>query len=267
MEKTFAIIKNIMAAKKKSTKATTTAKKATTTKVKKAPIKKVIATIPQEEVLPIITPIEVETNTTMPSTATPQFRIKKGYVVTVFIILIVIGLLYAFRSQFIVATVNGQPISRAAFNAEMQKEAGKKSMDALVTKSLILQEAEKKNISVSDDDVNKQVKTIQTQLSKQGQNLNQALTMQGLTVDDLKEQIKIEKILEKLLASKIKVSDKEINGYMQQQSQSPDATASGGLLSKDEVKQQLTQNKLTEQAQPWLQSLQQNAKISYFLNL
>lgn len=260
-----------MPAKKKSTKTT-----ATSTVKKKAPkVKKPAkveieesATIIEEE-LPIVTPMPTENIS--PIMSTSQKRAKKRYIITVVIILAIIGLLYAFRSQFIVATVNGQPISRSEFNTEMQKEAGKKSMDALVTKILIIQEANKRNITESDADVNDQVKKIQDQLKKQGQSLDQALAMQGLTMADLKEQIKIEKLIEKLLGDKIKVSDKEVDDYMKKMQ---DAQAAGGAdaattpkMSRDAVMQQLKQSKLNDQVQPWIQNLQQKAKINYFLNL
>ena len=193
---------------------------------------------------------------------------KKPYIIVVAVIIIIIILSYVFRSQFIAATVNGQPISRAAYDTELQKEAGKKSMNALVTKMLILQEANKEHVSVSDTEVANQIKSIQKQLSGQGQSLDSALKTQGLTMDDLKEQIRVEQLIEKMLAKNIQVSDKEVDDYIQKAQQANANSETGSptpALSKDTVRQQLKQEKLSTQFTPWLQKLQAKANIKYFI--
>lgn len=240
---------------------------------KETPIKKMVSLEtpiePVEEIDEIFPTENTMQYTPLPKT-TPQPRIKRGYLIPIIVIFVIIFLLYTFRSQFIVATINGQLLSRTQFNAEMEKEAGKKSMDALVTKILIVQEANKKEITVSDAEVNDQLKMIKNQLKKQGQNLDQALTMQGLTMLDLKEQIKIEKLIEKLLGKKIQVTDKEVTEYMQKMQEEQQKAGQGETapkFTKDMVKQQLKQTKMSQEVQPWLKNLQDKAKIIKFVNL
>ena len=213
-------------------------------------------------------PITVPVAAVSQSVDTQGTKMKKSYLAVIAVVVVIIILLYHFRSQFVVATVNGQPISRTAYNSELEKAAGKKTMSTLVTKTLVLQEAAKRNISVSDQDVTDQVKKIQDQLSKQGQNLNQALAMQGMAMSDLKDQIKIEKLIEKLLGKQIQVSDQEVSDYMQKMQQANTGTDSAAVpqMSKDQVRQQLQQQKLSQKAQPWLADLQAKAKISYFIS-
>lgn len=258
-----------MAAKKKnSTKnisAVTPAKKSTVTK------KETVKAEPIEE-SPITTPAE-ETNSYTSSSSASTNKSKKPQIIGAVVIVAIIILLYIFRSQFVAATVNGQPISRAAYNTELQKEAGQKSMDALVTKMLVLQEANKQNVTVSDKEVNDQIATIKQQLAKQGETLDQALKSQNLTQSDLQEQIKISQLIQKMLAKNTKVTDKDISDYLakaatqaqQDQTANPNVTPTP-TPSKDQVKQMLQQEKLNSQFQPWLQNLKAKAKITYFIN-
>src|SRR5437868_6869199 len=88
------------------------------------------------------------------STKTNIWKSKKGYIFIVIAIILIFAALYFLRSYIVVATVNGQPISRIAFNGELEKEAGKQVMTTLIRKMLIQQEADKKHISVSQKEVN-----------------------------------------------------------------------------------------------------------------
>ncbi|HSW97433.1 MAG TPA: SurA N-terminal domain-containing protein [Candidatus Saccharimonadales bacterium] len=259
----------MVAKKKKTTKSTSASK---TVKKATSPKKEKIAETPVEESV-VIDSIENSEPITTVYSENQVKKSKKPQIVGLIIIIIIISLVYLFRSQFVVATVNGQPVTRMAYNTELQKEAGQKSMDALVTKMLVLQEANKENVTVSDKEVNDQIDTIKKQLAKQGETLDQALKSQGLTTEDLKEQIKISQLIQKMLAKNVRVTDKEITDYLakaasqaqQDQSTNPDVTPTP-TPSRDQVRQMLQQEKLNTQFQPWLQNLRQKAKITYFIN-
>lgn len=253
--------------KKKSTKSTSPAvKKVSTLKKEK------IVEQPMEE-LPVTDSIATPEPVSTYSTNMPNKKNNKPQIIGAIVVVVIIVLLYAFRSQFVAATVNGQPISRMAYDTELQKEAGQKSMDALVTKMLVLQEANKENVTVSDKEVNDQINTIKQQLAKQGETLDQALKSQNLTTADLQEQIKISQLIQKMLAKNTKVTDKDITDYLakataqaqQDQTANPNVTPTP-TPSKDQVRQMLQQEKLNTQFQPWLQNLKQKANITYFIN-
>ncbi len=86
-----------------------------------------------------------------------------------------------FRNQFIVATVNGRPITRVNLLSELEKRNGKTVLDALVTQQLILQETEKRKITVSDKEVAGEVGKIEKSVSGQGQNLDLLLAQQNMS--------------------------------------------------------------------------------------
>lgn len=193
-------------------------------------------------------------------------KLKKSYLIAGLAVLLLAGLLYAFRSLFIVAMVNGQPISRVAFIQELERTAGKQTMNAVVTKTLISQEARKQNVNVSDDEVNKEIKKIEDNLKQQGQRLDQVLTLQGMTKDQLVEQIRIQKMIEKMVGKNVKISDQEVAAYVEANRESlPQGQDENALRSG--AKERLQQQKLNEEVQKWLENLQKNAKIDYFMSV
>lgn len=201
-----------------------------------------------------------------------SFLTKKRYIAIIIAIAVIFIALYFLRSYIVVATVNGQPISRSTFNAQLEKQGGKQVMNSLVQKMLIQQEADRKHITISQKEIDDQIKTIENNLAKKGQKLDQALMLSGLTRSDLEDQIRIQLTLEKLFAKDITVSDKEIDDYIAKynsQNQTPDATGNTQQpqISRDDARQAIKQNKLSAKFKPWLDQLQSKAKIVYFVNL
>ena len=187
---------------------------------------------------------------------------KKSFLIGLAVL--IIALLFIFKNWFVVAIVNGQPISRLEMVQELEKQSGKQTLNSLVTKTLILQEAKKQNVNVSNQEIDAEINKIESNVKKQGKSLNDALQAQGLTRSDLMEQIKIQKIIEKLLGKDTKVTDEEVNTYIQQNSaQFPEGSDTPEF--RNQIKEQLAQQKLSEKFQAWLAKLQKDAKISYFI--
>ena len=127
-------------------------------------------------------PINIE-----PEKKLPSFR--KVYVYGTLVIAIILTALYFFRGLLIAATVNGQPISRFSVISALEKQSGKQTLESIIVKTLILQEAKKQNIAISKSDLDQEIKKIEAEVSSQGQNLDQLLLAQGMSRKDLTEQI------------------------------------------------------------------------------
>lgn len=195
----------------------------------------------------------------------PQMKVRKSYLIAGLVLLGLLALAWYYRSLFVVATVNGQPITRLSYIQELERMSGQQALNALVTKSLILQEAREKNVSVNDDEVNKEIKQIEDNLKQQGQDLTSVLALQGLTQDALREQIYLQKLVEKMVGDKVKVTDEEVSSYIE----SNQETLPEGQSEEEQrqnVREQLRQQKLNEQVQTWLQELQQKAQINYLVS-
>lgn len=191
--------------------------------------------------------------------------INRNYLMIALGILVLAGLLYLGRSLFLAAVVNGQPITRVAVISELEKQSGKQALDTLITKTLILQEARKQNVTVSQDEINAELKRIEDNVKASGQTLDEVLALQGMSRESLIEQIRIQKTVEKILGKQIQVTDKEVQDYISKNSETLGSDPNS-QETKNNVKQQLTQQKLSEKFQTWLDDLKKKAKINYFVS-
>lgn len=195
----------------------------------------------------------------MMKSGTPVQR-KRMYAIFIVAALIIL-ILFAMRGYLVAAMVNGQPISRLKVIGQLEKQGGKQILDSLVTQSLITQEAQKRGITVSDEDIKKDLATIEANYKKQGQTLDQVLKMYGVTREEVIEQRKPFILLEKMIGKDVKVTDKEIQDFITKNNE-----AYGGTLTAAQVKQDLTAEKMKANEQTFIEKLQKNAKVDYFVS-
>lgn len=197
------------------------------------------------------------------SSANTNMRNPKLWVGLAIVVLVI--LVVAFKGLFIAAMVNGQPISRLSVIQQLEKQDGKTAINNLVTQTLILQEAQKRHITVSQTEVNNDLKKIDDALKTQGQSLDSALAARGLSKQDLIEQITLQKLVEKMVGSQVKVSDADVQNYIDQNQDSLPKDLSDDQL-KAQVRQQLEQQQLQDKTQAFVSNLEKQAKITYFVN-
>ena len=180
--------------------------------------------------------------------------------VVVVIIVLVLGLL---KNQFVAASVNGKQINRLELIRELEKREGKRALENLVSEELIMQEAKKKNINVSDEEINRELDVIEKSVTAQGQKLDDLLALQGLTRQQLGEEVKTQIILKKLVG-KLEVTNKEVEDYIEKNKDSIPADAKMEEI-KSQVKTQLEQDKVNQKIQSLVDELRKNARIEYLL--
>ena len=195
-----------------------------------------------------------------------KFKKPKPLVIAtgVAVVLIIVALFFA-KGFFVAATVNGSPVSRWSVIKQLEKEGGKQALESIIDKKLIEAELTKQKITVTQGEVDGEIKKIEAQVTAQGGTLEMALAQQRLTEEKLREQITIQKKLEKLLVDKVAVSEAEIDAYIKD---------SKAALPKDmkmedfrkQIGEQIKQQKFQEEAQQWVSNLTTNAKIKYYVN-
>lgn len=191
--------------------------------------------------------------------------IQKKQIIIIKIIVVVGAFLYFSRSFFIVAMVNNQPITRWSVISELERQSGKKALDSIVSQTIIQQEAAKQKIVIKDAEITAEIKKIETNLSAQGQKLDSALAAQGMTMDELKKQIRIQKTLEALVGQDIKISDKEIDAFIEE-NKAAIPTGTPAEETRAQVADTLKQDKLSSKIQKWITDHQKSTKIQYFKN-
>ncbi len=134
----------------------------------------------------------------------------------------------------IVAIVNGEVITLYDLKKEIKKASlsegininlNNKEMvlsflNEMINKKIFLQEAERLGVEVSDSEVENQINQIIKSTSLTEEEFNNMLTKQGITMEDLKkdikDNIKINKLISYMVKSKVIVTDEDISNYIKE---------------------------------------------------
>lgn len=185
--------------------------------------------------------------------------------IIVLIALAVVAVLYLARGLFVAAIVNGQPITRIAVIGELERQLGKDALDATIDKTLILQEAKRQNIKITRADLDNDIAEIEASLTQQGQSFDQLLIFQGMTREEFIEQLKVQKTVEALLGKDIVVTDEEVDKFFEENKSSlPEGTDEATL--KNNIKEQLKSQQISDKYQAWIEELRNKAKIYTFVD-
>ena len=191
-------------------------------------------------------------------------RNKKIIIGLALVILAAAGSWYYVRGWFIAATINGRSITRLEVVRLLEKRSGKQAIDSIITKILIQNEAMAKGITVGSDDIDQEIKKDEAGLAAQGNTLETALAQSGMTMADLRDQIETQKKLEKILGDKIQISDADIDQYIKD---NKIALPKGSETeSRNQIRSQLQQQKLSQEAPKLIADLKSKAKIQYYVN-
>ena len=178
---------------------------------------------------------------------------------TIMVVIIALGLLFWFqRSLFLAGNINGRLITTPQFYSKLAKSGGEEVFQSIVQDTLIKQEAAKKGVSVSEKEIKAKLKELEDRLGGP-EALKSALAQNNTTITDLREQIVTQVLAEKLLAEKIKVTEAEVQKYIKENKQ-----AAVGL-TKEQVKQTLRSQKLSQEFGIWFEEVKKKANIqTYF---
>lgn len=146
-----------------------------------------------------------------------------------------------------------------------EKQSGSTILENLIEKQLIFNEARKQNIKISSEAIESELSNIEDVLAEQGVTLEQALELSNQDMNSLKEQIKIQKIVEDILGEDISVEESEITEYFNENKEFFGANANLEEV-KDQIGEELFNQKLSTAYSSWIQELKVNAKIKYLVN-
>lgn len=158
-----------------------------------------------------------------------------------------------------VASVNGEPISKAEFYKILEKRAGKQIVDQMITEKLILQQGAKNKISVSKKELETKLSEMKKRMGGEKQ-FEAQLKQTGYTIDEVNRQLEIQIIVEEVLGKDIKITEAKIKKYYEQNKewQFKDKTLD---QVKGVITEALKQTEYQEKLPKWIQSLKKKAKI------
>ncbi|MNO62703.1 Foldase protein PrsA 1 precursor [compost metagenome] len=130
-------------------------------------------------------------------------------VLAIVLIIVLIKPPFVSSKQEAVATVNGVEISKDTFYDRLVKVNGDQTLNEMIEKELVNQEAKKANIKITQADLDEEMKNYIKSFGSE-ETLNQALASYGMTKEDLYENMDMNMKLTKLLEPQIKVTDEQI---------------------------------------------------------
>lgn len=204
-----------------------------------------------------------ENNKKLPKKLLLKNKLNKKYLIFVAALLLLVVFVYFFRGLFLVALVNNKPITRLSLIKQLEKESGQATLENIVIKELIMQEANIKGVLISQEDIQREIDSITEVVEAQGTTLDAALSMQGQTIEDLRENIRIQKTAEEILKNEIQVSDQEVLEYFEKNKELYEDREFVDL--EVEIKEQLSQQKLQVKFSELLENLKSKSNIRYFL--
>ena len=166
------------------------------------------------------------------------------------------------KDKFLVATINGRPVFRYELDQRLTSTYGKEALENLIVEKLIKDEAKKRGVSVSEQDVEQEAKKLEKSLGE-GVTLEDALKFQGVSLADFKKQLELRLQLNKILEKEITISEEEVTKFIEENGKT--LVATGEAERKTEARKQLKEQKINESLQTWIEGLLAKAKITRFL--
>jgi len=115
----------------------------------------------------------------------------------------------------IAATVNGEAITMAEFFDAMYAQGGQDVLQQLITRRLIIREAEKNGISVSDEMLDQEVASIiDESFNGSEEDFLEALDFYGIDLQKFREDTRLSMLVQELAMAQINITDDDIHAYL-----------------------------------------------------
>ncbi|MCC7289757.1 SurA N-terminal domain-containing protein [bacterium] len=119
------------------------------------------------------------------------------------------------NNSYSVAIVNGVRITRGDFYNRLEKTYGLSTTKSLIQEELVTQGAAKEGVAVTEDDIQKRLNDYYNENGGRDAVLA-TLKANNFTEQDVREQIKIGLLMEKVLAKRVSYTDKELEDFFKQ---------------------------------------------------
>lgn len=130
-----------------------------------------------------------------------------------------IFMMVAFSGDEPVASVGDTEITKEALYDKMVASAGAATLDAMISNEVVNQEADKADIKVTQEELDAEMAVYEESYGG-AEALEQALATSGMSIDDLKEEMKTYLKVEKIVGPDIKITDEQISTYFEENKES-----------------------------------------------
>jgi len=146
---------------------------------------------------------------------------------------------------------------------EMKSMYGKQMMNELVAQSLIRQEAKLQNISVSKEELDKEVSAMKQQIGSD-QAFHDYLSSMGMNEQKLREKMEVLLTRDKLLDQAFPVTEEQIQQYYQANKNQMGSPAPELDKVREQIKSVLADNNRSENYSQWMETIEKNHKVEWY---
>ena len=112
----------------------------------------------------------------------------------------------------VVAVINDTSITRDDFHEQLEAEHGMQVLQGLIMQTVVLDEAEEAGVAPDDEEVEEEIDALKAEFGGE-QGLNQILQQQGMTMEGLRTNIKMNVALEELSKQEVDFTEEELQEY------------------------------------------------------
>lgn len=196
---------------------------------------------------------------------------NKTYIFYLIPLLILVAFIYLGFKWLVVAWVDKTPITKIALYQELEQKYGEDLREQKIVENLVKNEASKRAVVVSREEVDQEAKKIEDQVGGK-ETLDSLLLQQKVSFDEFKGQVELQLLIRKMFEKDVSVSEDEIKKYFEENKESllssldnPDISledeSSSSSQLKEDIKNQLQQQKINQSFKTWLQENQNSARV------
>lgn len=154
------------------------------------------------------------------STRTTNKSSKKFTMSVIALVVVLLAAIFtaAFVKREIVATIDGEKITKEELHEELIQRYGSTVLDEMIEDKIIELELKKADVSVSKEEIEAEVEKTIEKLGGE-ESFNTALQTQGLTRKQFEKNVEEALMLEKILEPRIELTDDEVKEYFEENKQ------------------------------------------------
>ncbi|EST53716.1 regulator [Brevibacillus panacihumi W25] len=167
------------------------------------------------------------------------------------------------KNDPVLAKAGQSEITQHQLYNEMKGLYGKQMLTELVAQSLIRQEAKQQNITVSQEEIDKEIDAMKQQIGSEQAFLDYLGSM-GMDLNKLKDQMNLLMTRDKLLDKAYPVTDEQVAAYYEEHKSQLGSPAPPLDQVKEQITMILVDSNRAENYDKWWSDLQEKHHVEYF---
>ncbi|QIC07074.1 peptidylprolyl isomerase [Brevibacillus sp. 7WMA2] len=134
----------------------------------------------------------------------------------ILLLAVVSGAWYKGAGLATVAKVGDENVTEQALNSQLKERYGKQMLDRIIDHQLVFQEANRLQLTVSDQRVQEEIQRIRSHFPHEGDIPSEVQDRLGQTPAQMEQEVRYQLLLKKLATKNVTISDDELRAYFQQ---------------------------------------------------